>query len=499
MRALSLYFPRLAPDLVRRRSRVSPSMAILLSHFDHQRELVSACCALGEKAGVRCGMTVAQARALVCGPLHHEPFDPPLNARALRWLAVRALRFTPRVTMDPPDGLCLDITGCAHLFGGEGRMVGRVARDSLKAGFESRSAIAPWPAAAWAIARFGTDQAIVTDRAAVREAISSLPLAAARLSIGQQLALESVGIVTIGQLMCVPRAELGRRCGEESLRRLDLLLGNQMQPFTSIRTRPPLSVGWMFSGPTDQVESITLCVKRLIAAVADRLAKRESGCCELLVTLVRSDLPPVELGTRASRATRDARHWFALLAPALERAHLGFGVEGVTVTARTIRIMRHAQSSRWVESTGQSDPDELARLADGLMARLGPDNVLRMQERSSHIPERAFMLESAERPASAGTAGPPALTLDRPSILLDRPIPIDVLFLTPDGPIGRIRRDGESRLVTYCSGPERIGGEWWRADHAMRDYYRVQTDDGAWVWVYRSVESGRWFLHGEWV
>ncbi|MBL0928368.1 MAG: hypothetical protein IBJ11_12085 [Phycisphaerales bacterium] len=66
------------------------------------------------------------------------------------------------------------------------------------------------------------------------------------------------------------------------------------------------------------------------------------------------------------------------------------------------------------------------------------------------------------------------------------------------GPAAGVRRGGRLRRVLGCFGPERLCGEWWRGDQDTRDYYRLHTDDGAWLWVFRSAESGRWFRHGEW-
>jgi protein ImuB len=147
----------------------------------------------------------------------------------------------------------------------------------------------------------------------------------------------------------------------------------------------------------------------------------------------------------------------------------------------------------------------VSRLVDTLGSRLGPARVLRAHARASHVPERAFALEAAHRarPSTPPEPGPPPA--DRPTLLLSRPEPASVTFLHPEGPVARLRRGcGEDVGVLCCFGPERIGGEWWRSDvdggsaGGGRDYYRLHTDDGAWLWVYRDLRSGRWFVHGEW-
>jgi protein ImuB len=85
-------------------------------------------------------------------------------------------------------------------------------------------------------------------------------------------------------------------------------------------------------------------------------------------------------------------------------------------------------------------------------------------------------------------------------MLLSVAMPIEVVALSPGGAPERIRSKDEEHAVVVAIGPERIAGEWWRdeATPKTRDYFRVQTGDGRWLWVYRCIEDGRWFLHGMW-
>lgn len=473
---------------------------MVLACEEHQRQVVAACCAIGARRGVRVGMTVSQARVLLSGPVHLAAFDPALVHKALRWLAAKAIAFTPSVALDAPDGLWLDLTGCTHLFGGRRRTTAAVVRRFRALGFEARAATAPCFGAAWALARFGPGpgDALVTDDP--RAALGPLPIAALRLPAAAEQALHEVGVTTVEQVLRIPRAELARRHGPEVTRRLDQALGREPEVFTPIRVRPVLTLGQSFAGPTDRTEAIDLCVRGLLGSLQSGLERRESGCRAVVLTLLRADLPPASMPVRATRHTRDAKHWYTLLRPHLERAHLGFGVEGVTLTARDVRALAHAQSSRWIDTPPTDDAAELDRLADTLAARLGSDRVVRLRPRASFIPERSWSAHAATDPAPPGPADAPA-PVDRPSRLLARPVPLDVVYLFPEGPIGRVTRagGGASREVIRCRGPERISGEWWRREFGARDYYQLQTEDGAWLWVFRAGGSGRWFLHGEWV
>lgn len=473
--------------------------------------MVVACCACAERAGVRVGMSISQAKAMLPnGSVHQEPWDGRVLRRALRRLALHALRFAPNVAVDELDGLWLDCAGCTHLHvkGGKGESGGggggaramalAVVQHMARLGFACRAGVAPSMGASWALARFGTDAISVVEVGSLTQALTPLPIAALRLTPEEQHALESVGVTTVAELLVIPRHALAERFGEEVLRRLDQAFGRVPESFDPMRTRPPLRVGRAFAGPTDRAESIALCVQHLLTALSVRLERRSAGCREVLLILRRSDLPPVEITARATSPTRNARHWYTLLRPHLERAQLGFGVEGVELAARGVMTLRHEQASRWIDTGHEAEAAELARLADTLRARLGEGRVVQIRARASFIPERAWRSETALAFDAQNDRAAGVPELDRPTLLLSRPVQIEVVFLFPDGPIGTLRWNGEVRGVVRCRGPERLCGEWWRREHATREYYQVHTEDGAWLWVYRVMDSGRWFLQGEW-
>lgn len=496
MIALSLYLPEFPTDLTRRRSKLDARLPIILARDEHQREIVAACCARAARAGVQAGMTVSQAKAILPARVHQEPWNEPDLGRALRALAQHAVRFTPLVMPDH-DGLMLDCTGCTHLFGGVRATAARIARCFVRAGFASRVGIAPCPGAAWAAARYAPEDLSIIEPHALEQSLAPLPIEALRLTPADAGELRTVGVATIADLLKLPRAALAERFGPGVLRRLDQAFGREIEILRPVRSRPPLRLFRVFDGPTDRPEAIALCVRNLLKTLAARLTGREAGCREIAILLRRSDLPPVHIVARASRPSRDADHWSTLLGPQLELAHLGFGVESVELHARGVVVLAHRQQARWLDAHDRSNADDLARLADTLRSRLGDRSVLQMRPRASHIPERSW---SAEAPSmlEVGTATQAAPQLDRPTLLLAHPVPIESVCLFPDGPIGSVRMNGEARRVVRCRGPERLCGEWWRQESGGRDYYQIQAEDGAWLWVFRSSQSGRWFLHGEW-
>jgi protein ImuB len=511
---MAVWLPRLATDLVRRRERGSGEHAravpLVLAADERQRRVVAACCDDASRAGVRTGMPVVQARALFpSGVVRVEDHDVPRTQAALRSLAVWAIRFSPMSSIDEPDGLMLDVTGCARVFGGEPALAQRASSGLRRLGFETHIALAPTYAAARAIARFGGAREAVIGQHRIREAVSSLPVHAIGVEDAVTDELRGLGLERVGQVLAMPRPALAARFGETLNLQLDRMLGQSIETITPVRPTPPLTVERLFKGPTTNTEAIERTARELVDEVGSALLAREAGAMSLELELERSDLPPERLTIATGRPTRDRRHLWSLVRPGLERAHLGFGVEAVRVRVRTMGALRHEQTTVGQGDGAASDREaERARgeLVDTLANRLGSARVLRAHPVESHRPERAFTLA----PATHQTPQRHPVTTtthDRPTALFDRPAPAEVVALTPDGPVHRVRWDhggrggawrGGDESVIACVGPERISGEWWDHAGSTRDYFVVQTESGRWLWVCRGLEVGRWFVHGEW-
>lgn len=461
--------------------------------------MVASCCQRARSAGVQPGMPVAQARALFdAGRIRVEPHEPRRDRLALRTLAVWAHRLSPIVSPDPPDGLLLDLTGCEQVFGGEDRWTSTALRQLSRLGLHARAAIAPTFGCAWALSRFGPEPVAVVPPGTQREAIAPLPVAALRLEPETIADLGTVGVKTIGQLLDLPRAALPARFGESLLLSLDRALGHAIETIEPLRPSAPHTAERVFDGPTDRTDAIEWTVRDLLGTVTTRLRAESLGTRHVDVTLVRSDLPPELLTVTMGRPSHDPAHLWVLIRPKLERAHLGFGVEGVRVAALALARVQHQQVSCWDDSETNTATDRARDLLlDTLANRLGPGRVLVASVSESHIPQRAFVLHE---PGSKERRTPNASIArqDRPTMLLTRPLPAEVVALTPDGPVHRVTCRGQTHDVLACCGPERIAPEWWRHRAPTRDYFTVQREDGRWLWLGRDLTSGRWHVYGIW-
>lgn len=440
-------------------------------------------------------MTVAHARALV-PEAHIEPIDGVLHARMLRRLARRMHRFVPVVAVDPPDGLLLDARGCEGIYGSIEQLLALVRTDVRTLGLNARIAAAPTWTAASAIARFGRCDGSITTAPLLRRTLSGLCVQALGIDPDVVRRLGRVGVTTIGQLMALPRASVSLRYGADVLLRLDRAFGDAIETFEPVQAHEPIEAERMFDGPTDRLDDIMPAVRDVLETLTAELHRRGLGGRWWELVLVRPDPDPIVLVMPTCRPSRDAAHVCDLFRHRLDRLMPGFGVEGVRGCVRITARLCDEQQSAWERE--RADEARIGTLIDTLTARLGHGCVRRPRLRASHIPERAQIYERADRLDACGAAESALPAGDRPSILLGRPMPTDVSLLLPDGPIAAVRLDGCMVGVIGCVGPERIEGEWWRCSMPGRDYFKVQTEDGRWVWIYRQAAGGKWFIHGQW-
>ncbi len=450
-------------------------------------------------AGVRTGMKLAEARALLPASVEVHPHEPDRDAEKLRTLARWAMRLSPLVAPDPPDGLLLEMTGCEHLYGGADRTVRAVVAAVERLGVGARAAMAPTVGGAWAVARYGPETAVVVPEDALEETLSPLPVAALRLDATTRAALSEVALDRIGQLRILPRSSLATRFGPSLLERLDQAHGQAFEGIEPLRPREPPVVRRTFDGPVKALEPVQRACETLLVELLRRLEKRECGAREIEVIFDRVDAPAVAERLVLSRPSRDARHLRRLLRPRTERMSLGHGVEGVRLKARVGRLP-HTQQSPWATEEGGAVDEEAGRLVDQLVGRLGRERVGRVEPAGTHVPERASRWRPVDEEASGEV--PPLVDADRPSAHQWPPEPIRVVRLAPDGPILRITRRGATHRVERTVGPERIEGRWWlraRGAPRPRDYFKCRDSEGRWWWIYQEVGRDRWFIQGRWL
>lgn len=438
--------------------------------------------------GIGPGLPLADARAIHPG-LKTVEARPEQDAAALRDLADWLGRYSPWTAVDGADGIWIDSTGCAHLFGGEEAMMADIALKLAGLGLALRAGLADSPGAAWAAARYAIrdgDWTIIPEGAA-RQWLAGLPVAALRLSPTAAEGLNRLGLRRIADLLALPRAPLAARFGTEVAERLDQLLGLRGEPLSPLRPVAPFASRIAFAEPIGRTEDVAAAIRRLLEDVCARLAHAAQGARRLELALFRADGTVIRQGVGTARPVRDPAHLARLFAEGLDKLDAGFGIEAMTLTATVAEGLAAAQ----LGLTTASRCGELSLLVDRLGHRLGAAAVMRLAPRPGHIPEQAVVpAPPLGRLEGAWRAGP------RPARLLPHPEAIEA----EGEPPRRFRWRRGLHEVTRTEGPERIAAEWWHGFEPtppamLRDYYRVEDGQGRRFWLFRQGQGG-WFLHG---
>ena len=483
--------------------------------------LIAAASPTARAIGLVPGMAITQARAQVPG-LFVLPADPAGDLAELERLAqVAARRWSPLTALSDDDGLFLDISGTAHLFGGEDAMALRIVRLLARFGFTARIAVADTAGAAWALARYGQVErgAAICPAGGHDTALAPLPIAALRADAKAIELLRRLGVERIGQLAAMPRAPLTRRFSAALVARLDQALGRRDEPLDPVIPTEAIVVTQRFAEPIATAEAIEHWLGELMPRLTTALA--EAGLGARLVELVadRIDGVPQRLRIGLARPTRDPAHLLRLIVRRIEEIAPGFGIDALALHVRRADPL---DAQPFAERLEERSTD-LAPLVDALANRIGDRRLWRNRPVESDVPERSVAAVPPLDPpaqADAKLKANDVRQLDRspdlhpwhhrwprPVRLLRRPEQLDhVIAELPDQPPRRFSWRGETHKVVRADGPERVSGEWWKRSteqHAIRDYFQVEDEAGQRFWLFRRGDGERaetgdlaWFMHG---
>ncbi len=449
-------------------------------------------------------MTLAEARAWL--PHLRVAEANPAADRALLLKASAACEmFTPLVSLRGGDGLILDVTGCAHLFGGEEALLMLARRRLNRLGLSTRAAMAGAPEAAFALSRFSPGG--VVPPGADERLARALPIAALDADAATTVALSRAGFRTLGDVADRASAALAARFGQPLATHLGRVLGREDVRITPLRSPPACMAERHFPAPMLEMPALEAVLLRLAGDVCRALEQRGQGGRRFEAAFFRADGAVRRVAVETGAPCRDAAAILRLIRLRLEALadplDPGFGFDALRLGAIRVEDMRQAQPSLDGEAEGEG---ELTALVDRLVARFGRARVRAFMARDTHDPVRAGGVLPASDVRltswpSPETGEPPA----RPLTLFDPPHPIETLAEVPDGPPLRFRWRRVLHEIARAEGPERIAPEWWRDDSRLpdtRDYYRIEDAAGRRFWVFREgsyLEAGarpRWFLHG---
>jgi protein ImuB len=383
---------------------------------------------------------------------------PALQGGMLEPLAAWACQFTPRVALEPPDALLIEVEGSLRYFGGRDALAAALQCGLAELGLQPSLATAPTPRAALWRARG-----------------AGLPLE--QLPIGvigaDEAFFKSIGVATLGELLALPREGLALRCGQGLLDELDRALGSLPEPREFFAPPERFSARLELPAEVVHAEALLFAARRLLVQLAGLLAARHAGVRAFTLTLTHVDRSTSEVQVQLASAARDAERLSQLLREKLATLQLAQPVEAIALAAADFTPLGAQSRGLFSKMSGDSaaEAEDWAQLLERLQARLGRDAVYGISPYPDHRPEYAWRrVEPGEwDPHEFVQPGP------RPAWLLEKAFPV---------------KEAELALV---AGPERIACGWWDGDETRRDYFVAELGR-ALAWVYR--EEGQWYLHG---
>ena len=544
-RILSLWFPRLAAERCLRDTRgLLPGPFAVVGDLKNAQVLVSLS-DQAEAAGLTLGQSLRDARAM-CPELQTKLQNVQLDRSFLTVLRRWAGKFSPWVSEEAPDGLVIDLTGCAHLFGGEVELMAEAEADCADLGLTVRAGIADTVGAAWALARYsgvsgqggrsGDDIAqearATRSRAAkrrhwerggpapktldrnrnsgriagvgqTRTALASLPVQALRLESETFETLSRLGLRQISDIAGQPRAALARRFGRQLVQRLDQALGVEPEPVMPARPPDNFAVRLTLPEPVGKTEDIMAALDRLLPPLSAKLKKAGRGVRRIRMECHRGDHTMSWVDAGLARPSAEPDRIRPLLAMKTDEIDAGFGIDLIRLEA-VITEPVHAHQHR---GHAEAATDGVARLSgssamDDLLGRLGAriglEAITRLHPADSHVPEKTSKILAAAwsepAPAWPKARGPRPIELWRPEIVQAEE--------SPQLP-SRFRWRGRDFETRTAFGPERIAPEWWLDEPdwrtGVRDYWRITTRTGERFWLYYAHGAALtpgWFCHG---
>lgn len=545
-RILSIWFPRLGAERLIRRQPMLADQPVAVVEEHQNMQVVSALNGVAQVDGLQVGQPVRDAHAM-CPRLLTFPRSVQEEQRFLEALQRWAGKFSPWVAPEDRDALVVDLTGCAHLFGGEHKLMRVVQDDCTDLGLSVLMGLADTRGAAWALARYagkaaGSDRSgdsidqearATRSRAGKRRhwtkggaapavaavapdvtriappgqtygALSPLPIAALRLDAEMTAQLGRLGLRRVGDLLGQPRAGLARRFGRGLVLRLDQAMGSAPEPVSPAKPPDHFAVRMTLPDPIGLVDDVMAAIDRLLPRLCTSLKDKGKGVRRLALHAHRSDhvVEGVEIGL--ARPSCDPHRIRPLLEMKVEEIDAGFGIDMIRILALQVEPLHdvmtvgHREAGAAVQAR-INNANAMDDLIGRLGARVGLDAIRRFAPADSHIPEKAHKVLAAAW--SDPHAGPwPKPTNPRP-LLMWQPEPVHAAA-TPTLP-DSFRWRGMDLTRHRAIGPERIAPEWWLDDpkwrSGTRDYWVTDTTDGQRLWLFYAhggTMSPGWFCQG---
>ncbi len=462
---IALHFHSLPLEIFSRASSAPDPLAVFERQGNRSRILI--CNEAASALGVKPGMPVPAAQALAAN-LVSRARDLTAEEESLTGVAAWAGRFTPSVSLQPPQGLLLEVSSCLRLHRGLPNLLAQLRCGLGEMGYASSLACALTPHAAWLLALAGTD-AVIREQARLEKIVGALPVRLLTQPEEAIAGLEMIGAHTLGDCLRLPRAGLARRFGQGLLDEVDRTLGRLPEPREFFVPPPSFERRLELPALVHEAEGLGFAARRLLPELEGYLSLRQAGVQEFELVCRHEDVPDTVVKLGFVQPTRSLARMQLLLRETLASTQLPAPVHTIALKATRILAQEVSNHDLFDEHTEEGDGE---LLLERLRIRLGREAVSGISPAADHRPELAWKY------CEAGEAVESSCGLTRPLWLLPTPL-----------------RCEEDRFVSR-EGPERIESGWWDGMDMARDYYVAQHRNGSRLWVYRDRSSGEWYVHG---
>ena len=492
-RFVTIWFRYLKTDWFCHRHPELLHLPFVLTDMDHGRMIITAVNPVAYQQGIVAGMVLADARAIVPSLIYLDDI-PGLPQKLLRSIAKWCIRFSPIVSIDLPDGIIIEATGCTNLWNGEISYLGSIFNRLKQIGYNVNAAIGDTPGKAWGLAHFSDQQPIIRCEDELN-AFLFLPVAALRLEVDTVKRLDKLGLRQIRSILSMPRSVLRRRFGNHLLMRLDQALGRQEEIIQPVQPVEPYSERLPCLEPIVTATGIELALKKLLELLCKRLQQEGKGIRKLIFRGYRIDgnIQAIDIGT--NRASSNVNHLFKLFEIKISSIEPALGIELFTLESSKVEDIHSTQEKFWDKACGLENPG-LIQLLDRVSNKIGNGHIHRFLPAEHHWPERSVRIAAS---LDEKTTIQWRTDRQRPIHLLQNPEPIWATAPIPDYPPMLFRYQNKLHKVKKADGPERIEKEWWIEEGQHRDYYAVEDEEGKRYWIFRSghySDSYQWFIHG---
>lgn len=493
-RYVSIWFRYLLTDWFTIHNNTLKGTPFVLRTSSHGRMIITAANALAESNGIQKGMVLADAKAIV-PDLEVRDDQPHLVKKLLKRLSIWCIQFSPIVSVNLPDGIVLDASGCSHLWGGDLQYVSDIIKKITARGYDVRVTMADTIGTAWGVARFGGGKWVIPSENTA-DALMNLPPEALRLEPETIELLHKLGLHQVKQFAHMPRHSLRRRFGQSLISRLDMALGMEMETLEPLKPVEPYQLRLPCLEPIVTATGIEIALRHLLEGLCSRLAQDQKGLRTASLKCYRVDgqIEQIDIGT--SRPSHSVSHLLKLFETKIQNIEPALGIDLFLLEAPKTENCFPPQERMWNESAPLENI-QLAELLDRIANKVGAQTIHRYLPDEHYWPERSFKIANSleEKPTTHWPTDRP-----RPLLLLQTPEPIEVSAPIPDYPPMLFRYKGVVHQIAKADGPERIEQEWWLQQGQHRDYYRVEDENGQRYWLFRLGHYNKknfcWFLHG---